>query len=91
MTNEALREQLYVPVQTIDEVAVIDNDERDIVEQISVGSGPNGATAASVRPDSDATDAVMVLSRRSASSPVGTRRIVRGAVAVRRTKTADST
>ncbi|WP_210423533.1 beta-propeller fold lactonase family protein [Halorussus marinus] len=48
------RERLYAPVQTADEVAVIDHADREVVETIPVGSRPYGATAATARPDGDA-------------------------------------
>jgi len=48
-------ERLYVPVQTADEVAVIDRADREVVATIPVGSGPYGATAATARPDGDAS------------------------------------
>lgn len=47
------RTKLYVPVQTADEVAVIDHDRQAVVERIGVGPSPYGATAAQVRPQSD--------------------------------------
>ena len=49
------RERLYVPVQTSDEVKVIDHASGEITATISVGAKPYGATAASVRPEADAT------------------------------------
>ncbi|MEM4781050.1 MAG: hypothetical protein QXG03_05770, partial [Halalkalicoccus sp.] len=58
-TWDPAREKLYVPVQTTDEVAVIEDAEREIVERIPVGSGPNGATASGARPDPDAIDRAM--------------------------------
>ncbi|WP_206424951.1 YncE family protein [Halosimplex salinum] len=53
------REKLYVPVQTNDEVAVIDNASRELVERIPVGSAPYGATAARVRPDPDESASIL--------------------------------
>ena len=47
------RTKLYVPVQTSDEVKVIDHAAGEIVETISVGSKPYGATAGFVRPETD--------------------------------------
>ena len=47
------REKLYVPVQTSDEVKVVDHASREIVETIAVGSKPYGATAGTVRPETD--------------------------------------
>lgn len=44
------RSKLFAPVQTADEVAVIDAESRDIMTTISVGSQPYGATAARLRP-----------------------------------------
>lgn len=53
------RDRLYAPVQTDDAVAVIDDETASVVSTVDVGSGPYGATAATVRPDpgrgSDAT------------------------------------
>ena len=43
------RSKLYVPVQTNDEVAVIDSERREIVDRLDVGAEPYGATAAPVR------------------------------------------
>lgn len=48
------REKLYVPVQTADEVAVIDHEERERVATVEVSSAPVGATAGWVRPAEDA-------------------------------------
>lgn len=45
------RSALFVPVQTEDEVAVIDPGDRTVVERIPVGASPYGATAGGVRPD----------------------------------------
>ena len=44
------RTKLYVPIQSNDEVAVIDHESRDHVTSIGVGSSPRGATARSTRP-----------------------------------------
>ena len=52
-TWDPAREKLYVPVQTSDEVKVIDHAAGEIVETISVGSKPYGATAGTVRPQTD--------------------------------------
>ena len=51
------RTKLYVPVQTSDEVAVIDHEQRAVVERIDVGPRPYGATSAMVRPESDPSSA----------------------------------
>jgi len=51
---------LYVPVQTNDEVAVIDHARGKIVERIDVGPSPYGATAATVRPATDAASTMAV-------------------------------
>ncbi|SDY11070.1 beta-propeller fold lactonase family protein [Halobellus clavatus] len=53
------REKLYVPVQTSDEVKVIDHAAGEITETISVGSKPYGATAGTVRPDTDTASDLM--------------------------------
>ena len=47
------RTKLYVPVQTADEVAVIDHERREIIERIGVGPSPYGATSAQVRPQNN--------------------------------------
>ena len=52
------RRTLYVPVQTADEVAVIDHEQGEIVERIGVGPNPYGATAAQIRPSRDPAAAV---------------------------------
>ncbi|WP_241768085.1 YncE family protein [Haloferax sp. ATB1] len=52
-TWDPSRTKLYVPVQTADEVAVIDHERREVIERISVGPSPYGATSAQVRPQSD--------------------------------------
>jgi len=54
-TWDPARTKLYVPVQTADEVKVIDHAEGEIVETIAVGSEPYGATAGTVRPETDAS------------------------------------
>jgi YVTN family beta-propeller protein len=54
-TWDPAREKLYVPVQTSDEVKVIDHASREVVETIAVGSKPYGATAGTVRPETDAS------------------------------------
>jgi len=51
---------LYVPVQTNDEVAVIDHPAGELVERIDVGASPYGATAATVRPATDAASTMAV-------------------------------
>ncbi|WP_336000570.1 hypothetical protein [Halorientalis halophila] len=43
-------EKLYVPVQTADEVKVIDHERRAVVTTIPVGSRPYGGTSGRVRP-----------------------------------------
>jgi DNA-binding beta-propeller fold protein YncE len=52
-TWDPARTALYVPVQTTDEVAVIDHERREVIERIGVGPRPYGATAARVRPQRD--------------------------------------
>jgi YVTN family beta-propeller protein len=52
--------KLYVPVQTSDEVAVIDHDRREIVDRIDVGARPYGATAAEIRPSGDGSSPLSV-------------------------------
>ncbi|MEF8786094.1 MAG: hypothetical protein V5A45_09195 [Haloarculaceae archaeon] len=47
-------EKLYVPVQTSDEVKVIDHEQRAVTATLAVGSKPYGATAATVRPSDEA-------------------------------------
>ena len=53
------REKLYVPVQTSDEVAVVDHASREITTTIPVGDSPYGATAARLRPASDGTASLL--------------------------------
>ncbi len=53
------REKLYVPVQSADEVAVIDHASRSVATRIPVGDSPYGATAAALRPVSNATASMM--------------------------------
>ncbi len=53
------REKLYVPVQTTDEVAVVDHASREITATIPVGDSPYGATAARLRPAADGTSALL--------------------------------
>lgn len=53
------REKLYAPVQTADEVKVVDHADREVVATLSVGSKPYGATAATVRPESDSAANMM--------------------------------
>jgi DNA-binding beta-propeller fold protein YncE len=63
-TWDPSRTKLYVPVQTADEVAVIDHERTDVVERIGVGPSPYGATSARVGPDADPASAVsLALSR----------------------------
>jgi DNA-binding beta-propeller fold protein YncE len=57
-TWDPARTKLYVPVQTADEVAVIDHERGAVVERIGVGPSPYGATSARVRPQRDPTSAV---------------------------------
>jgi YVTN family beta-propeller protein len=59
-TWDPSRTKLYVPVQTNDEVAVIDHGRRAITERISVGSNPYGSTAARVRPDPNSAASLAV-------------------------------
>jgi len=47
------RTKLYAPVQTADEVAVIDHERKEVIERIGVGPNPYGATSAQVRPQND--------------------------------------
>jgi len=49
------RTKLYVPVQTADEVAVIDHEREEITDRIPVGPSPYGATSALARPSDDPT------------------------------------
>lgn len=49
-TWDPSRTKLYVPVQTADEVAVIDHERGAVVERIGVGPSPYGATSARARP-----------------------------------------
>jgi len=56
-TWDPSHEKLYVPVQTSDEVAVIDHDRVEVTATVPVGSEPYGATAGRVRPSEDAIDA----------------------------------
>jgi YVTN family beta-propeller protein len=58
-TWDPSRETLYVPVQTTNEVAVVDHASQDITKTVAVGDSPYGATAATVRPDADNTDALL--------------------------------
>ncbi|WP_042661807.1 YncE family protein [Haloferax sp. ATB1] len=63
-TWDPSRTKLYVPVQTADEVAVIDHERREVIERISVGPSPYGATSAQVRPQSDPSASMaLVLAR----------------------------
>jgi len=52
--------KLYVPVQTNDEVAVVDPETDDIVDRLSVGANPYGATSARVRPAAASTPSMQV-------------------------------
>jgi DNA-binding beta-propeller fold protein YncE len=54
------RTKLYVPVQSTDEVAVVDHERTEVVARIGVGPRPYGATSASVRPQSDPSAALAV-------------------------------
>jgi DNA-binding beta-propeller fold protein YncE len=69
-TWDPAREYLYVPVQTADEVAVIEHASGEITTRLDVGAQPYGATATTVRPDLDANAA---LSAALARLTVGTR------------------
>lgn len=53
------RSALFVPVQTADEVAVIDPDERAVVDRVGVGASPYGATAGRVRPSITTTEGLL--------------------------------
>ncbi|WP_135536928.1 hypothetical protein [Halostella pelagica] len=55
-TWDPAHEKLYVPVQTADEVAVVDHAARAVTETLDVGPDPYGATAAAVRPEVDTSD-----------------------------------
>jgi len=46
-------EKLYAPVQTANEVAVVDHAAGEVTATLAVGSEPYGATAATVRPEGD--------------------------------------
>lgn len=50
------RSKLYIPIQTADEVAVLEHEERRIVDRIPVGANPYGATAAKIRPELETTE-----------------------------------
>jgi DNA-binding beta-propeller fold protein YncE len=52
-TWDPSRTKLYVPVQTADEVAVIDHQRREVIERLGVGPSPYGATSAQVGPQND--------------------------------------
>jgi DNA-binding beta-propeller fold protein YncE len=52
-TWDPAHRKLYVPVQTAGEVAVVDHAAREVTETLDVGPEPYGATAATVRPESD--------------------------------------
>lgn len=52
------REKLYVPVQTENQVAVIEHASQSVVETIDVGEAPTGATAGMVRPEGDTTSSI---------------------------------
>ncbi|MFB6352654.1 MAG: hypothetical protein ABEJ92_01060 [Halobacteriales archaeon] len=58
-TWEPEREKLYVPVQSTNEVKVIDHADRAVVDTIAVGAKPYGATAGTVRPETDASAGFM--------------------------------
>jgi len=53
------REKLYAPVQTDDELKVIDPDENAVTATIAVGSEPYGATAGTVRPEGDVAGSLL--------------------------------
>lgn len=53
------KEKLYVPVQTSDQVKVIDHAAGEVTATIDVGSKPYGATAGTVRPESDVASDLM--------------------------------
>jgi YVTN family beta-propeller protein len=55
-TWDPAHEKLYVPVQTNDEVAVVDHASGEITTTIPVGARPYGATAANVRPRFETTN-----------------------------------
>jgi hypothetical protein len=57
-TWDPSRTKLYVPIQTTDEVAVVDHERGEITQRIDVGSSPYGATSALVGPCSDPAAAV---------------------------------
>ncbi|APW97858.1 hypothetical protein CHINAEXTREME_08725 [Halobiforma lacisalsi AJ5] len=45
------REKLYVPVQTANQVAVVDHERREVVATIEAGEAPTGAVGGTVRPE----------------------------------------
>ncbi|WP_255171288.1 YncE family protein [Natrononativus amylolyticus] len=49
------REKLYVPVQTANQVAVIDHAQREVVATVEAGESPTGAVGGMVRPDTSTT------------------------------------
>lgn len=55
------RERLYVPVQTANEVQVIDPDSLAVTATLDAGASPYGATAARVRPDPEPATAEAAL------------------------------
>jgi YVTN family beta-propeller protein len=63
-TWDPSRTKLYVPVQTTDEVAVIDPDSDEVTEQVAVGPAPYGATAATVRPSGSSDPSMAVATAR---------------------------
>ncbi|MFT4947468.1 MAG: YVTN family beta-propeller protein [Natronomonas sp.] len=73
-TWDPARTKLYVPVQTADEVAVIDHERREVVTRIYVGPSPYGATSAQVRPQSDSSASMALDWLNSASRPSNLRR-----------------
>ncbi|WP_318570850.1 hypothetical protein [Salinigranum marinum] len=58
------RTKLYVPVQTNDEVAVIDHERGQIVDRIAVGASPYGATSALVRPQPGTSSSMLTVMAR---------------------------
>jgi YVTN family beta-propeller protein len=53
------REKLYVPVQTANQVAVIDHANRTVATTIDAGASPTGAVAGTIRPDTDASQRLL--------------------------------
>lgn len=67
---EPNREKLYVPVQSTNQVKVIDHADQAVATTIEVGAKPYGATAATVRPETDAAAGFMA-SLASLGLPLG--------------------